>query len=256
MPYLFAYGTLQQPDVQRATFGRLLDGENGIYLSQVNPSFLSLGTQLQDQVANPFFGIITNPSSPLRFATVERNRLLRPYPQYDGVTGFRIPAASSIYHGGTVKVDKRFSSGTSFLVAYTWSKLIDNSSTTVGFLGQRGLPPWLDHSSRTGVDHQRGAGGHCSDLHLRALDGAPCTARRAADGDRHRLQRAEPADRPARLDAQRLYDHLGIVVAVAEVLAVEGAELRFHRGQIAAIDRECAVAPGEAQPCAGGEYNR
>ena len=28
MPYLFAYGTLQQPDVQRATFGRLLEGEN------------------------------------------------------------------------------------------------------------------------------------------------------------------------------------------------------------------------------------
>ena len=28
MPYLFAYGTLQQADVQRATFGRLLQGED------------------------------------------------------------------------------------------------------------------------------------------------------------------------------------------------------------------------------------
>jgi gamma-glutamylcyclotransferase (GGCT)/AIG2-like uncharacterized protein YtfP len=28
MPYLFAYGTLQEADVQRATFGRLLEGEN------------------------------------------------------------------------------------------------------------------------------------------------------------------------------------------------------------------------------------
>jgi hypothetical protein len=27
MPYLFAYGTLQQDDVQRATFGRPLQGE-------------------------------------------------------------------------------------------------------------------------------------------------------------------------------------------------------------------------------------
>lgn len=26
MPWLFSYGTLQQPEVQRATFGRLLDG--------------------------------------------------------------------------------------------------------------------------------------------------------------------------------------------------------------------------------------
>ena len=28
MPFLFAYGTLQQSDVQRATFGRLLQGED------------------------------------------------------------------------------------------------------------------------------------------------------------------------------------------------------------------------------------
>jgi gamma-glutamylcyclotransferase (GGCT)/AIG2-like uncharacterized protein YtfP len=28
MPYLFAYGTLRQADVQRATFGRLLQGED------------------------------------------------------------------------------------------------------------------------------------------------------------------------------------------------------------------------------------
>ena len=28
MPYLFAYGTLQQEDVQRATFGRPLQGES------------------------------------------------------------------------------------------------------------------------------------------------------------------------------------------------------------------------------------
>jgi hypothetical protein len=26
MPWLFSYGTLQQPEVQRSTFGRLLDG--------------------------------------------------------------------------------------------------------------------------------------------------------------------------------------------------------------------------------------
>jgi hypothetical protein len=30
MPFLFAYGTLQQSDVQRATFGRLLQGEDDV----------------------------------------------------------------------------------------------------------------------------------------------------------------------------------------------------------------------------------
>ena len=115
---------------------RLLAGESGVTLSQLPASFLSLGTQLQDQVANPFFGIITNPSSPLRFMTVSRGRLFRPYPQYNGINAFRIPHGDSIYNGATLKADKRFSSGVSFLVAYTWNKLIDDVSTTVGFLGQ------------------------------------------------------------------------------------------------------------------------
>jgi hypothetical protein len=115
---------------------RLLAGESGITLSQLPESFLSLGTQLQDQVPNPFFGIITNPSSPLRFPTVARGRLLRPYPQYNGVNAFRIPYGHSIYHGLTLKADKRFSKGLSFLTAYTWNKLMDDVSTTVGFLGQ------------------------------------------------------------------------------------------------------------------------
>ena len=117
---------------------RLLIGESGLVLSQLPASFLSMVTALQDQVPNPFFGVITNPSSPLRFATVARNRLLRPFPQYDGVSGFRVPGADSIYNAMTLRVDKRFSGGVSLLGSYTWSKLIDSASTTVGFLGQAG----------------------------------------------------------------------------------------------------------------------
>lgn len=117
---------------------RLLNGESGLTQSQLPASFMSLGTRLQDQVTNPFFGIITNPSSSLRFATAARGQLLRPYPQYTGINAFRVPYGFSIYHGGTLKADKRFSNGMSFLVAYTWSKLIDDVSTTVGFLGQAG----------------------------------------------------------------------------------------------------------------------
>jgi hypothetical protein len=115
---------------------RLLAGESGLNLNQLQPSFLSLGSQLTQPVANPFFGIFTNPTSNLRFATVSRNQLLRPFPQYADVNAFRVPFGFSIYHGGTLKADKRFSNGASLLVAYTWSKLIDDVSTTVGFLGQ------------------------------------------------------------------------------------------------------------------------
>lgn len=122
---------------------RLLAGESGLNYNQLpvsnltlQPGFTSLDAQLNAQVANPFFGIFTNPTSNLRFPTVQRKQLLRPFPQYDAVQAFRVPLGSSIYHAGTLKADKRFSNGMSFLFAYTWSKLIDDVSTTVGFLGQ------------------------------------------------------------------------------------------------------------------------
>lgn len=122
---------------------RLLAGESGLNYNQLPVSFLtlqpgytSLDQQLNTQVANPFFGIFTNPTSNLRFATVQRKQLQRPFPQYDAVSAFRVPFGFSIYHAGTLKADKRFANGMSFLAAYTWSKLIDDVSTTVGFLGQ------------------------------------------------------------------------------------------------------------------------
>ena len=116
----------------------LLIGESGLQFGQVDPSYLGLQNALLDQVDNPFFGIITNPSSPLRFQTVSRNRLLRPYPQYDGVSAFRVPGAKSIYHGFTARADKRFAKGLSLLASYTLGELKDDASTTVGFLGQAG----------------------------------------------------------------------------------------------------------------------
>ncbi len=122
---------------------RLLAGESGLNYNQLpvsfltlQPGFANLDAQLNANVANPFFGIFTNPTSNLRFATVQRKQLQRPFPQYDAVSAFRVPFGFSIYHGGTLKADKRFSNGMSFLVAYTSSKLIDDVSTTVGFLGQ------------------------------------------------------------------------------------------------------------------------
>lgn len=127
---------------------RLLAGESGLNYNQLpdtwltlQPGFATIDDQfkyLNEQVPNPFFGIFTNPTSNLRFQTVQRKQLLRPFPQYGDVSAFRVPFGFSIYHGMTLKADKRFSNGLSFLVAYTWGKLIDDVSTTVGFLGQAG----------------------------------------------------------------------------------------------------------------------
>lgn len=78
---------------------------------------------------------------------MQANQLLRPYPHYTSVNSFRKSNAHSIYHAGTLRVDKRFSNGVSFLAAYTWGKLIDDASSTVGFLGQI-AGSRLDHYNR------------------------------------------------------------------------------------------------------------
>jgi hypothetical protein len=52
---------------------------------------------------------------------------LRPYPAFDSVTLSR-NAASSTYHSGQIKLERRFTKGLSVLASYTFSKLIDNAS--------------------------------------------------------------------------------------------------------------------------------
>ncbi len=113
----------------------LVDGDGTFQYNQLQPARMSLGSELLKVVDNPFFGVITNPLSALSRPTVEYRQLLRPWPHYTSVGSFRKPTADSIYHGMTIRVDKRFSQGFSFLVAYTTGKVIDNASSAVSFLG-------------------------------------------------------------------------------------------------------------------------
>jgi hypothetical protein len=98
--------------------------------NQLRPEVLSLGNALLEQVPNPFLGIITDPASPLSRPTVQRGQLLRPYPQYGTIMLEKAAMGNSNYHSLQVRVDRRFSKGVSFLAAYTWSKSIDDSSTS------------------------------------------------------------------------------------------------------------------------------
>ncbi len=117
----------------------LIDGGGQLTYNQLPASFFSLGNALNDLVPNPFFGVITNPTSPLSRPTVTRAQLLRPYPQYTSLNAFRKPGANSIYHAFTLRVEKRYSQGLSLLLAYTGGKLIDDASNAVTFLGQAAL---------------------------------------------------------------------------------------------------------------------
>ena len=102
----------------------------GIDFNQLNPIYQSLGAGLSTQVPNPFFGKVS--TGVLSTPTVARSQLLRPYPQYSSVST-NSPAvaeneANSIYHAFTASLNKRFSNGIGFLIAYTGSKTIDTAS--------------------------------------------------------------------------------------------------------------------------------
>jgi hypothetical protein len=134
--------------VQRALKGVLIDanyvGTKGTHLyfggagalNYLGPWVESLNStqisQLNSFVANPFYGIITDPTSPLSSKTVQQYQLMLPYPQFTSFSGPDPPRADSIYHALQVKVEKRFSNGLQILGTYVFSKSIDNSSVACG----------------------------------------------------------------------------------------------------------------------------
>jgi hypothetical protein len=105
-------------------------------LTPLDPQYWSMGrTALNAAVPNPFYGIITDPqATALNGPTVQRFRLLRPMPHFNGanVGTAEPPRGDSSYHAMQMKWDKRFSRGFSMLAHYTWSKMIDNASHSSG----------------------------------------------------------------------------------------------------------------------------
>lgn len=112
---------------------------------------------LNNPVANPFFGVITDPNSGLSSDTTSYAQLLLPYPQFTGVSTDSLLIASSVYHALQLSAEKRYSNGLQFLATFTWSKSIDNSSNAddnVTWLGsfsslQDPNKPWLERSLST-----------------------------------------------------------------------------------------------------------
>src|SRR3989475_6317721 len=87
-------------------------------------------TALGTYVPNPYYGIIITPGSSMTGQTIQASQLLRPFPQFTGVSQFFPPWANSIYHAFQLKVEKRLSNGLEMLVTYTNSKSIDDASVS------------------------------------------------------------------------------------------------------------------------------
>ncbi len=77
---------------------------------------------LTAQVPNPFRGLL--PGTSFNGATVARQQLLRPFPQFDNIRT-RASDGTSRYNSAQFKVERRFTKGYSVLAAYTWSKFTE-----------------------------------------------------------------------------------------------------------------------------------
>jgi hypothetical protein len=100
-------------------------------LNNLNPVYWNLGVdKLTSLVPNPFYGVITNPTATdYNQPTIQLNNLLRRFPAYSGVGGYRAEPniGNSSYHSLQIKYEKRFSHGLSMIAHYTFSKMISDS---------------------------------------------------------------------------------------------------------------------------------
>jgi hypothetical protein len=80
---------------------------------------------LTGTVANPFAGIDGFQASTYYTAvTIGRQQLLKPYPQFSGLTA-SLPAGSSWYHALTGRLERRFRGGLQFQASFTHSKTME-----------------------------------------------------------------------------------------------------------------------------------
>ena len=135
---------------------RLMYGNPNLNANQLPTQDLALGnTALMQDVPNPFYGIITDPNSPLSGTTVPYNQLLRPFPEFVYLNWTRsIPGAQSAYDALNVKFNKQFSNGLSLISTYVWSKALDDGSEdfigwTIGNSWRDSYNPKLDYAVST-----------------------------------------------------------------------------------------------------------
>ncbi len=100
----------------RLDIPRALNNTPAQYLSRLPYRDQKTIDSLSAQYPNPLSG-----TNPIYGKNISRGNLLRPYPQFNGVS-MGDPAGYSWYHSLQVRAERRFSRGFTFQLSYTWSK--------------------------------------------------------------------------------------------------------------------------------------
>lgn len=97
-----------------------LDLDQSINVNQLAVESLALGSALNLSVPNPMFG--KGGALNVGNATIARSQLLKPFPQFTGVSITDADVGHAAYHALYIKAQRRFSQGVSALVTYTRSQ--------------------------------------------------------------------------------------------------------------------------------------
>ncbi|MFB3920549.1 MAG: TonB-dependent receptor domain-containing protein [Terriglobia bacterium] len=125
---------------------KLMWGNPGLNANQLNPEYLSLGSALDEQVDNPFYGHVPEGTF-LSGPTIARHRLLRAFPQFDSLNWTRSwVGARANYDALNVKFTRQFRGGLTLLSTYQWSKTKDDASED--YLGWATDNQWRDYFNR------------------------------------------------------------------------------------------------------------
>ena len=96
-----------------------------INLNTLTPAQMALGSQLNTQVPNPFFGKAQAGAFSIS-PTIAYGQLLRPFPEFGDVLAVNPTGAISRYHAVVFELNKRMSHGIGGRFSYTWSRLDDS----------------------------------------------------------------------------------------------------------------------------------
>jgi hypothetical protein len=101
-------------------------GTPNLNMNALNPALLSLGTALNQSVANPFYG--HGGTGVIGTATVQQSQLLLPYPTFGAINLLLSDNDKASYNSFVFKAQKSYSQGLTFLSTFTWSRNWDESS--------------------------------------------------------------------------------------------------------------------------------
>lgn len=100
-------------------------------LNEKPDAYLALGAEENRRVPNPFYGIFPATSTLGQGTTITQSRLWGRFPQFTTTTLNAAPTGRALYHALHAKADKRLTHGLTVLWTYSFSRLMDNNTTSV-----------------------------------------------------------------------------------------------------------------------------